>query len=140
MPGFVAFSHDGRHVACGGHGKDIALFDPVTGALQCELSGHEHPPTAAVFLPDGRLVSGGEEGALRMWDPEKKTSLATWYTVSADPSRNWHDDWVGYTPSGKFIGSASGQRLVGWQRDGEVLVGSEAQSAMRVETLLVPSQ
>ena len=33
MPGFVAFSPDGRSLACGGHGSDIAVFDAATGSL-----------------------------------------------------------------------------------------------------------
>ena len=46
MAGFVAFSPDGRFVTCGGHGKDIAIFDVASGTLVKELSGHAHPATA----------------------------------------------------------------------------------------------
>lgn len=136
MPGFVAFSRDGRLVVCGGHGKDIAVFDAANGDLVCELSGHEHPASAAAFLPDGRLVSGGEERAIRMWEPQKRASLATWYVVPADPARSWTDQWIGYTPDGRYTGSQPLDRLAGWESGGEIFVGhGDGQRWRRVNSL-----
>ncbi len=140
MPGFVAFSPDGRRVACGGHGKDIAVFNVDSGQLECELSGHEHPPTAAVFLSNDRLVSGGEEGAIRLWDVSQRATLAIWYTVSADPTRNWQDEWVGFTPKGKFITSPASDRFVGWQHNGQLIIGDAGPGVTRVESLFAPAQ
>jgi transcription initiation factor TFIID subunit 5 len=73
LPGFVAFSPDGRFVVCGGHGKGIAVFDAASGILFKELRGHAHPATRVAFLPDGRLVSGGEERMVKIWDPTAGT-------------------------------------------------------------------
>jgi WD40 repeat protein len=123
MPGFVAFSADNRLVVCGGHGKDIAVFDTTNGELRCELRGHEHPATAAAFLPDGRLVSAGDEGAIRMWDAGRNRLLATWCTAAADPARHWADTWVGFRPSGEFVGPNNLDRLVGWITGGEIVIG-----------------
>src|SRR5262249_24747408 len=78
MPGWVLFSPDGRFVLTNGHGKDIAVFDPATAKLVTELRAHIHPATAAAFLPDGRLLSGGGERALRLWDVNRRQLLATW--------------------------------------------------------------
>jgi len=134
--GFVAFSADSRHVVCGGKGKDIAVFEVASGALHCELSGHYHMATAACFLPDGRLVSGAEERTVRMWDPMANQLLATWIVLPADAMQQWNEEWVGYTPSGEFVGSAVLDRLVGWQTGGEVLVGPEQMARLkRVEML-----
>jgi WD40 repeat protein len=136
MPGFVAFSPDGRFVVCGGHGKDIAVFDAAKSTLHCELRGHAHPATAAVFLPDGRLVSGGEDRTLMLWNPNRRNPLATWVAAPADESRNWGDEWVGFSPSGQFVGSTRLERLVGWQSGGEVVIGAEdADRRRRVESL-----
>jgi WD40 repeat protein len=140
MPGFVAFSADGRLVACGGHGKDIAVFNVASGVLQLELRGHEHAATAAAFLPDGRLVSGGEEGAIRMWDPVEGKLLATWVTMPADANRKWADEWFGFTPGGRYVSSASQQRLVGWQSGGEIYIGRETPGHQRrVQRLFDPA-
>jgi WD40 repeat protein len=129
MPGFIAFSLDGRLIACGGHGKDVALFDARSLSLVRELRGHAHAPTAAVFLPDGRLVTAGEERSLILWDPDQGSRLATWVYVPADPARGWNDEWIAFTPGGDYTGSASLARLGGLILGGEVV--GPAKGAMR---------
>lgn len=139
MPGFVKFSPDGRFVVCGGKGKDIAVFDVAKGELHCELSGHFHAASAAAFLPDGRLISGGEERTIRLWNTDPGELLATWVTVPADDQQGWADEWVGYRPSGEFIGTANGKRLVGWVTGGETILGTEGSNRRRVERLIEPA-
>lgn len=136
MAGFVAFSPDGRFVVCGGHGKDIAVFDVAKRAPHVELRGHGHPATAITFLPNGRLISGGEERTIRLWDPSAGKLQVTWNLVPADQKQNWDDQWVGFKPSGEFAGSTRLDRLVGWQSGGDVLVGPESgDRRRRVESL-----
>jgi WD40 repeat protein len=139
MPGFVKFSPDGRFVVCGGKGKDIAVFDVAKGELHCELSGHFHAASAAAFLPDGRLISGGEERTIRLWSTDPGELLATWVTVPADDQQGWDDEWVGYRPSGEFIGTANGKRLVGWVTGGETILGAEGGNRRRVERVIEPA-
>ncbi len=131
MPGFVAFSPDGRYVVCGGHGKCIAVFDVASGTLFKELRGHAHPATRVAFLPDGRLVSGGEERMVKMWDPTAGTCLASWVVVPADPKQHWDDQWVGVDSSGNFVTSPNLDRLVGWQTGGDLLLGAETPDRRR---------
>ena len=134
MPGFVRFSPDGRFVVCGGHGKNIAVFDVAEAALHGELAGHGHVPTAATFLPDGRFISGGEERTIRLWDPDTLKLLATWIVMPPDAKQNWHDEWIGFTPSGQYVGSTSLERLMGWHTGGAV-IGREETRRQRVESL-----
>ncbi len=131
MPGFVAFSTDGRLLVCGGHGKDIAVFDAPTGTLLRELRGHLHAPTAAAFLGDGRLVSGGDDRTIRLWNPRSGDRLATWIALPADSTQQWTDQWLGFAPSGDFVGSDRLDRLIGWQLGGEVLMGPAAADRCR---------
>ena len=135
MPGYVAFSADSRYVACGGHGKDIAVFEVASGRLHGELRGHFHASTAAVFLPDGRLVSGAEERTVRLWDVVAGKLLATWIAMPADAAQGWTDQWVGYRPSGAFAGSGNLDRMLGWQTGGEIMLGAEGGEHRRVESL-----
>ncbi len=103
--GFVAFSPDGRFVVCGGHGKDIAVFDAAKGTLHCELRGHFHAATAVAFLPDGRLVSGGEERTVRLWAP---TLVSCWPPGSSCPPTR--------SRIGPTSGSVSSRRDSSWVR------------------------
>ncbi len=65
-------------------------------------SGHLLP-TAAAVSPDGtRVVSGGRDGSMRVWDVESGLCLATW---------TGHRDWVaacGFRADGARVVSASG--------------------------------
>ncbi len=132
----IAFSPDGRYIVCGGHGKDIAVFDVAQRALHCELRGHGHPATSAAFLPGGRLLSGGDERTVRLWDLNPGQLLATWIAVPADEQQHWADEWVGFKPSGEFVGSMQLDRLVGWQSGGDFFSGAEGgDRRRRVESL-----
>lgn len=136
MAGFVAFSPDGRFVTCGGHGKDIAIFDVASGIIFKELRGHAHPAQRVAFLPDGRLVSGGEERMVKLWDPTAGTCLASWVVAPADAEQHWDDQWVGVDSSGNFVTSPKFDRLVGWLTGGDFLMGAESsERRRRVERL-----
>jgi WD40 repeat protein len=139
MPGFVEFSPDGRFVVCGGHGKDIAVFDVAEAELHCELSGHFHAASAVAFLPNGRLISGGEERTIRLWNTDPGQLLVTWVAVPGNDEQGWAPEWIGYRPSGEFVGTAGGKRLVGWVTGGQTITSAEGGIRRRVERLIEPA-
>jgi WD40 repeat protein len=77
QPGAAAFSADGRQLAIA-HGGHVLVRDAVTGAEIQKLHGHPSAIHALAFAPDGkRLVSGGGDGALRVWDVQAGRPVLT---------------------------------------------------------------
>ncbi len=71
------------------------------GALQQILSGHDKPVSAVTVTPDGRgIVSGGQDGHMRIWD------LATGLLL-----REWKSDEGGVTT---LALTPDGRLAVGW--------------------------
>ncbi|MEV4258378.1 serine/threonine-protein kinase, partial [Spirillospora sp. NPDC049652] len=81
----VAFSPDGRTVAAvtdgfyrKAPGSSVLMYDPVTGRRTGTLTGHKDSVRALAFIPGGRtLVSGGNEGIVRIWDYPSGRTTAT---------------------------------------------------------------
>jgi WD40 repeat protein len=66
----MAFSADGRLLACTGQDGAIRLWEMATGQLLRQLKGNS-PITCLLFSPDGkRLASGGADTAVLIWKVE----------------------------------------------------------------------
>lgn len=87
----VAFSPDGR-LAARGAGEVIKLWDSVTGQERGEFIGHTSAVKTLVFSHDGRLlISGGGDGAVRVWNLQTGKELAALIGVG-------REDFVTVTP------------------------------------------
>ena len=62
----LAFSPDGSRLAVGDY-QSLSLWDIKAARREKKLSGHTGYVTTVVFLGD-RLVSGSEDGSVRLWD------------------------------------------------------------------------
>jgi len=65
----VAWSPDGKHLAAGGWGVAISVWDASTGRASRILTSHTGAVRLVAWNPDGkRLVSASEDGTVRIWD------------------------------------------------------------------------
>jgi WD40 repeat protein len=71
----VAFAPDGkRAVVCADRG--VFLVDAATGEVRQHLQGHTQAAVHAAFSPDGhRILSGSDDGTLRLWDATTDQSV-----------------------------------------------------------------
>lgn len=74
----LAVSPDGQQAALGGSTGSmfrvgIPVYDLTTGKASRTLRGHKKSVRAAAFLRDGRLLSSGGDGGIRLWDVANDT-------------------------------------------------------------------
>lgn len=101
-PQEIAFSRDGALLASAG-GDEVCLWDARTGArlARLDLVGAE----AALFHPDGRLITVDDEVGIRAWplplDPDAEPE-----TLLAVPAR-----WAVVTPDGRSLAYVASGRV-----------------------------
>ena len=65
----LAFSPDGKTLACAGSNGTIALLDMSTLQVKKSFSGHRIWVNSVAFSPDGQtLASGSEDGTVLIWE------------------------------------------------------------------------
>ncbi len=71
----VAFSPDGQRLVTGDGENQLKVWDAESGDEIQTLTGHAEPVTAAVYLPDGLVVSGSWDATIRIWQRGGALSL-----------------------------------------------------------------
>ncbi|KAF1001654.1 WD repeat-containing protein VIP3 [Apium graveolens] len=104
----VAWSPDGRQLACGSMDGTISVFDVVRTKFLHHLEGHSMPVRSLVFSPvDPRvLISASDDGHVNMYDVEGKTLFV---------SMSGHSSWVlsvDVSPDGAAIATGSSDKTV----------------------------
>jgi VCBS repeat-containing protein len=96
----LAISPDGHTLASGGADDAIHFWDLISKTEQVMLRLPGHAPTSLVYLPDGRLVSGGRDGRICLWQANDTQPTQT-VEAHQEAIRA-----VALSPDGKWLASA----------------------------------
>lgn len=104
----VAWSPDGKRLACGSMDGTISVFDVVRGKFLHHLEGHFTAVRSLVYSPiDARvLFSASDDGHVHMYDAEGKTLIN---------AMSGHASWVlsvDASPDGAAVATGSSDRTV----------------------------
>jgi WD40 repeat protein len=69
----VAFSPDGKRLACAGENGRITVWESgwLRNTLVAAMAGHAEPVAVLSYAPDGKvLASAGHDGSIRLWDAD----------------------------------------------------------------------
>lgn len=104
----VAWSPDGRRLACGSMDGTISVFDVARAKFLHQLEGHFMPVRSLAYSPmDPRLLfSASDDAHVHMYDGEGKTMLA---------AMSGHAGWVlslDVSPDGQAIATGSSDGTV----------------------------
>ncbi|KAK6944782.1 Anaphase-promoting complex subunit 4, WD40 domain [Dillenia turbinata] len=104
----VAWSPDGRRIACGSMDGTISVFDVARAKFLHHLEGHFMPVRSLVYSPiDSRvLFSASDDAHVHMYDAEGKSLIG---------AMSGHSSWVlsvDVSPEGAAIATGSSDRTV----------------------------
>ena len=109
----TAVSSDGRLLA-NGNGRVIKLSDAATGEVVAQLIGHTSDVSALAFADHDRLlVSGGMDGALRVWEVSKRKEAVALIALG-------RSDYVAVTPDQFYRASKSHIKGVAFRVKGQL--------------------
>jgi WD40 repeat protein len=109
----VAFSPDGRALACVGNGPNPALrvCDLVSGETRT-FHGHKGDCTSVAFHPTGRLLAtGATDGTVRLWSWDRRAGGGAVRVFNRGPfGVAVHQ--VAFTPEGRYLATANANGTV----------------------------
>lgn len=109
----VAFSPDGRLLACGSEDTAIRVWDLSTQRLLFHMHGHEQDIYSVEFYGNGNfLASGSGDKTIKLWDLASQKCLHTLHAGSPDSTKDSGITSISISPSGRFLAAGSLDRLI----------------------------
>lgn len=104
----VALSDDGKRVlATNSHDSTVTLWDADTGQ-SLQAFRHDRRASKVTIAHDNSfVVTGSEDGAVRIWRPGYEDPLFSFMSVG--------EDWIFWTPAGYYSCSPNGENLIAWK-------------------------
>jgi WD repeat-containing protein 61 len=103
----IAYSPDGKRIACGAMDGTVAIFDVKTGKCVHTLDGHVSPVRDLTFSPDGKtLYTASDDGYVHVYDAHNKSLME---------SLAGHKSWVlsvTASPDGKSLVTGSSDSTI----------------------------
>jgi len=117
----LAFSRDGRLLAVGEQGSDVAIVDVRAGGLLRTLHPGGVSNSAVAFAADGTLLTGSLAGTVRRWDVRRGVSVGRPVLVTAAPVQS-----LRFSPAGDLFATTGGSDGVSklWSLDPFQQVGA----------------
>lgn len=111
----LAWSPDGRFLAAAAVSGPVHVF-AADGQPVAALAGHGFGTTAVAWAPAGdRLVTAGQDGAVRVWDP------VLWQERAAlDGGAAWVEH-LAFTADGGLLATGAGKKVRVWDAAGTLL-------------------
>jgi WD40 repeat protein len=108
----IAYSFDGKWLAFGGGGKhEVWVRDLSINAKTYRLVGHSKKINALAFRINGQLVSGSEDGTVRLWNVTEEREIRRFNGVGQITS-------VDVSPDGRLLVAGSSARTLKlWEID-----------------------
>jgi WD40 repeat protein len=112
----LAWSPDGKRLACAAVGGPIKVCDGQSGEVRHDLSGHGFGTTCVAWSGDGaHLASAGQDGKVKLWDLDQNRER-----LALPGGAAWVDRLT-WCPVVNVLASAAGKKLRLWDPAGKML-------------------